>query len=74
VKQQMQQVTESRKRKFTAATLLEREGKVAELTIIKQERRSLPYNDNNSNNDNMMPVAKSRLKVRAFWIPLVECT
>jgi hypothetical protein len=26
VKQQMQQVTESRKRKFTAATLLEREG------------------------------------------------
>ncbi len=42
VKQQMQQVSESRKRKFTAATLLKREGKVAELTTIKQERRSLP--------------------------------
>ena len=42
VKQQMAQVTESRKRKFTAATLLKREGKVAELTIVKQERRSLP--------------------------------
>jgi hypothetical protein len=42
VKQQMQQVTESRKRKFTAAPLLEREGKVAELTIVKQKCRSLP--------------------------------
>jgi hypothetical protein len=42
VKQQMQQVTESRKRKFTAATLRKREGKVAELTTVKQERRSLP--------------------------------
>jgi hypothetical protein len=42
VKQQMQQVTESRKRKFTVATLRKREGKVAELTTVKQERRSLP--------------------------------
>ena len=42
VKQQMQQVTESRKRKFTAATLLKRADKDAELTTIKQERRSLP--------------------------------
>jgi hypothetical protein len=42
VKQQMQQVTESRKRKFTAAMLLKREGKVAELTTVKQDRRSLP--------------------------------
>jgi hypothetical protein len=39
VKQQMQQVTESRKRKFT--TLLKQEGKVAELTTVKQDQRSL---------------------------------
>jgi hypothetical protein len=42
VKQQMQQVTESCKRKFTSATLLKRADKDAELTTIKQERRSLP--------------------------------
>ena len=41
VKQQMQQVTESRKRKFTAATLLKQEGKVAELATVKQDQRSL---------------------------------
>jgi hypothetical protein len=57
VKQQMQQVTESRKHKFTAATLLEREGKVAELTIIKQERL-LCLNDNNSKNDIIFPVGE----------------
>jgi hypothetical protein len=41
VKLQMQQVTQSRKRKLAAATLLKRQEKNIELTIVKKERRSL---------------------------------
>ena len=37
VKKQMQQVIESCKRKFAKATLLKKEGKTAELTLIKKE-------------------------------------
>jgi hypothetical protein len=42
VKIQLKQVVESRKRKFAAATVLKKEQKTKELTIIKKERRSLP--------------------------------
>jgi hypothetical protein len=41
VKLQSQQVTQSRKRKFAEKTLLKREEKKVELTIVKKERRSL---------------------------------
>jgi hypothetical protein len=40
VKQQMQQVTESREHKFVGVTLLKKEGKTVKLTIIKKERSS----------------------------------
>ena len=42
VKIQLQQVVESHKRKFAAATVLKKEQTTTELTIIKKERRSLP--------------------------------
>jgi hypothetical protein len=41
VKLQNQQVTQSRKHKFAAPTLLKREDKKVVLTIVKKERRSL---------------------------------
>jgi hypothetical protein len=42
VKIQMQQVMQSRKQKFAAATLLKKEQKMKALTTIKKERRNLP--------------------------------
>ncbi len=42
VKIQLKQVVESCKQKFAAATVLKKEQKTKELTIIKKERRSLP--------------------------------
>jgi hypothetical protein len=39
---QMQQVMQSRKRKFAEATLLKKEQKMKELTTIKKEHRDLP--------------------------------
>jgi hypothetical protein len=42
VKIQMQQVMQSHKRKFAAATLLKKEQKMKELTTIMKERSDLP--------------------------------
>jgi endonuclease IV len=42
VKIQMQQVMQSRKQNFAAATLLKKEQKMKERTTIKKERRGLP--------------------------------
>ena len=42
VAEQIQQVTESRKRKYTEETIMKREMKASEVAIVKQERRSLP--------------------------------
>ena len=44
VREQMEQVTQSRKRKFAETTLLKRENKKVVLTIVKKERRSLSIN------------------------------